>query len=353
MQVKTDDLRIREAREVISPSKLSEEIPITERAAQSVHYARLAIQAIITRQDPRLLVIVGPCSIHDPEAARDYAVRLKSLSVKFAKELLLVMRVYFEKPRTTVGWKGLINDPGMDGSFRINDGLRIARRLLVDLGDMGLAAGTEFLDPISPQYYADLVSWGSIGARTTESQVHRELASGLSCPIGFKNATDGGVKIAVDAMKAAAEPHHFLGVTHEGRSAIIATAGNPDCHIILRGGEQGPNYDRENVDALAVLMKQASLSPRIIVDCSHANSAKMHQRQAQVAKEIAARISGGAEPIVGLMLESNLIAGRQDLTAGAALTYGQSITDACLGWDESERVIEELAQHSRALTGRL
>ena len=301
MQMQTDDLRIREAREVISPFDLRAEIPTTERAAQTVHFARLAIQKVIGGEDKRLMVIMGPCSIHDPDAARDYAVRLKSLSVEFANELLLLMRVYFEKPRTTVGWKGMINDPGLDGSFRINDGLRIARRLLVDLGDMGLAAGTEFLDPISPQYYADLISWGAIGARTTESQVHRELASGLSCPIGFKNATDGGVKIAVDAINAARHPHHFLGVTHEGRSSILATTGNPDCHIILRGGETGPNYDPASIEVVAELMNEANLQPRIIIDCSHANSGGNYERQIGIATDIAQRIKGGEKHIIGLI----------------------------------------------------
>ncbi len=346
MPLQTEDLRIRESQQVISPAQLHDEIPISERAAQTVYYARQLIQKILTGEDPRLMLIAGPCSIHDPEAARDYATRLKSLAVELSSDLLVVMRVYFEKPRTTIGWKGLINDPGLDHSFRINDGLRAARRLLVDLNEMGLPAGTEFLDPISPQYYADLISWGAIGARTTESQVHRELASGLSCPIGFKNATDGGVQIAIDAVKSASNPHHFLGVTHSGQSAILSTTGNPDCHVILRGGDDKPNYYPDDIKAVAARLLAAGLRAQMVVDCSHANSGKKHEQQINVARDVGGQIAQGDRRIFALMLESNIVAGRQDLVAGGSLQYGQSVTDACLGWEESEALIRELAAYS-------
>ena len=352
MVLQTEDLRIRESQQVISPTKLHQEVPISDRAAQTVYYARQQIQQILRGDDARLMLIAGPCSIHDPEAARDYAVHLKSLAVDLNEQLLIVMRVYFEKPRTTIGWKGLINDPGLDQSFRINDGLRVARRLLVDLNEMGLPAGTEFLDPISPQYYADLISWGAIGARTTESQVHRELASGLSCPIGFKNATDGGVQIAIDAIKSASHPHHFLGVTHQGQSAILATTGNPDCRIILRGGEDKPNYDARSIDAVAERLLAAGLKPQIVVDCSHANSGKAHTEQINVATDVGNQIAAGDSRIFAMMLESNLVAGRQDLVAGRSLLYGQSVTDACIGWDESEALIGALATQTAARRGK-
>lgn len=342
MKFKTENLRIIDTHEVISPARLHEELPLSEQASTTVHYAREAIQKVLAGEDDRLLVITGPCSIHDVEAARDFAGRLKESMHRHKNELLVIMRVYFEKPRTTVGWKGLINDPGLDGSFRINDGLRIARRLLLDLAEMGIPTGTEFLDPISPQYVADLISWGAIGARTTESQVHREMASGLSCPVGFKNATDGGLQIAVDAVVSAAHPHHFLGVTREGRTAIVATAGNPDCHVILRGGSR-PNYDAASINDAVGLLKKAGLRPHVIVDCSHANSAKDHQRQVEVGRDLAQQLAAGSRAVMGVMLESHLVAGRQNLIPGQPLTYGQSITDACMGWEDNARLLQELA----------
>ncbi len=347
MQSSTEDLRITETREVLAPATLHADLPVTAAAAGTVLKARAAIQALLGQRDNRLLVITGPCSIHDPDAARDYAARLRRALETHAEDLLIVMRVYFEKPRTTVGWKGLINDPKLDGSFRINDGLHIARRLLLDLAEMGVPAGTEFLDPISPQYYADLIAWGAIGARTTESQVHRELASGLSCPIGFKNATDGGLQIAVDAIISARNPHHFLGVTKGGHAAILSTTGNPDGHIILRGGQRQPNYDAGSVDAAAALLAKAGLPPRIMIDCSHANSAKNHERQVQIGHEIGAQIAAGDRRILGLMIESHLVAGRQDQTPGRPLVYGQSITDACISWTQTEALLEDLAAAAR------
>jgi 3-deoxy-7-phosphoheptulonate synthase len=321
---------------------------MSERAARTVLGTRAAIQRLLSGADDRLLVITGPCSIHDTDAAREYAGRLKRLINELADDLLIVMRVYFEKPRTTVGWKGLINDPGLDESFRIDDGLHIARRLLVDLNEMGVPAGTEFLDPISPQYIADLVAWGAIGARTTESQVHRELASGLSCPIGFKNSTEGDIQIAIDAIRAAAHPHHFLGVTKQGHSAIVATSGNPDCHVILRGGSSRPNYDAASIDEACRKLVKAGLPPLLCVDCSHANSEKNHERQVQVGYEIAAQIASGERRIFAVMLESHLVAGRQDLRPGQSLTYGQSITDACMGWSDTEPLLRELASATRS-----
>jgi 3-deoxy-7-phosphoheptulonate synthase len=293
--------------------------------------------------DDRLIVIVGPCSIHDTKAAVDYARRLIDVRKRLAGELEIVMRVYFEKPRTTVGWKGLINDPHLDNSFKINEGLRTARELLVEINELGLPAGSEFLDMISPQYIADLVSWGAIGARTTESQVHRELASGLSCPVGFKNGTDGNTKIAVDAIKAASQPHHFLSVTKGGHSAIVSTAGNEDCHVILRGGK-APNYDADSVNAACADIGKAGLAARVMIDSSHANSQKNHENQIPVCADIGRQVAGGDERIIGVMVESHLVAGRQDLKEGCALTYGQSVTDACIGWDESIAVLEGLAE---------
>jgi 3-deoxy-7-phosphoheptulonate synthase len=294
-------------------------------------------------QDPRLLVIIGPCSIHDPKAALEYAAKLKAQREQYKDQLEIVMRVYFEKPRTTVGWKGLINDPYMDNSFKINDGLRRARELLLNISDLGLPAGTEYLDMISPQYLADLVSWGAIGARTTESQVHRELASGLSCPVGFKNGTDGNIRIAVDAIKAARHPHHFLSVTKGGHSAIVSTAGNEDCHVILRGGKQ-PNYDAASVEAACQELAKSGLEPKLMIDFSHANSSKKHENQLLVAQDVAQQISAGEERIFGVMVESHLVAGRQDHTPGQPLNYGQSVTDACLGWDDSVRLLSILAE---------
>lgn len=346
MQYQTDDLRIVEIKEVIAPSTLHDELPITEKSAQCVFMARAGIQKILHGEDDRLLVIVGPCSIHDPEAAREYANRLLALREELANDLMIIMRVYFEKPRTTVGWKGLINDPDLDNSFKINTGLRIARKLLLDLNEMGMPAGTEYLDLISPQYVADLVGWGAIGARTTESQVHRELASGLSCPVGFKNATDGGLQVAVDAIGSAMNPHHFLSVTKAGKSAIFSTTGNKDCHIILRGGKE-PNYSSESIDEAADLLAKSGLEPRVMVDCSHANSFKQHDRQMEVGETIASQLNAGDMRIFGVMIESHLVEGRQDAKPGMKLKYGQSITDACMGWDETEKLLRMLAQAVR------
>jgi len=346
MTYRTDDLRIKEIKELLTPEHLLGEFPNTERAAQTVYEARQAIHRILHGADNRLLVITGPCSIHDVKAAHDYASKLKEAKDRLGGDLLVVMRVYFEKPRTTVGWKGLINDPDLDGSFRINDGLRTARRLLLDLNEMGVPAASEFLDMITPQYVADLVSWGAIGARTTESQVHRELASGLSCPVGFKNGTDGNVRIALEAIRAAHAPHHFLSVTKAGRSAIVSTTGNEDCHVILRGGTQ-PNHDAANVDGAAKSLAEAGIPARIMIDFSHGNSAKDAQKQVDVGREVAAQIAGGDGRIFGVMVESHLKAGRQDLLPGKELVYGQSITDACLGWDDSKKLLDVLADAVR------
>ncbi len=343
MAIQTDDLRIKEMKELVSPDELRNELPISERAALTVHHTREAMQKILRGEDDRLIVITGPCSIHDPEAARDYAARLKAPLNELSKELLIVMRVYFEKPRTTVGWKGLINDPKLDGSFQINDGLRVARRLLLDLNEMGVPAATEYLDLISPQYVADLIAWGAIGARTTESQCHRELASGLSCPVGFKNATDGGIQIAIDAIGSASRPHHFLSVTKGGHSAIFSTSGNSDCHIILRGGDNHPNYDPGSIDEACRMLEKAGLRSTVMVDCSHANSGKDPDRQVVVCKDVAGQIAGGEKRIFGLMLESNIVAGNQKVVPDKPLTYGQSITDACMSWDSTEPLLTELA----------
>ena len=343
MPQRTRDLRIDSFRPLLPPAILLEELPLSERGAETVSRGREAVARVLNAEDDRLVVVVGPCSIHDPVAAVDYARRLVRAAEEHAADLCVVMRVYFEKPRTTVGWKGLINDPRLDGSFAINEGLRLARRLLVDLADLGLPAGCEFLDPISPQYTADTVSWGAIGARTTESQVHRELASGLSMPIGFKNGTDGDVQIAIDAVRAGAHPHRFLGVTEQGLCAIVSTHGNPDCHVILRGGQSGPNYDAASVRKTASALIDASLPARLMIDCSHGNSSKDHRRQTAVAGDIAAQVAGGEVAIVGVMMESFLVEGRQDLTNTAMLRYGQSITDACMGWDSTVGVLSELA----------
>jgi len=347
MAYQTDDLRIKEIREVVAPNTVHDECPITEEGSKTVFEAREAIHKILHREDDRLLVITGPCSVHDTDAALEYARKLKAVAEELKDDLVVVMRVYFEKPRTTVGWKGLINDPNLDGSFAINDGLRIARKLLVDLTDMGVPTGTEFLDLISPQYVADLVSWGAIGARTTESQVHRELASGLSCPVGFKNGTDGGLQIAIDAIRSASQPHHFLSLTKEGRSAIFSTAGNEDCHIILRGGRK-PNYDADSVNEASQKLESAGIPANIMVDCSHANSQKQPERQVNVAEDVADQIAVGDKRIVGVMLESHLVAGRQDVEGDRdALTYGQSITDACISWEQTAPVMYELAEAVR------
>jgi len=322
------------------------EFAMTEKAAQTTYESRAAIHRILHGADDRLLVIMGPCSIHDVKAAKEYAGKLKEAKDRLAGDLLVVMRVYFEKPRTTVGWKGLINDPFLDDSFRINDGLRIARRLLLDLNEMGMPVGCEFLDMITPQYSADLVSWGAIGARTTESQIHRELASGLSCPVGFKNGTDGNIKIAVDAIRAAQAPHHFLSVTKAGHSAIVSTSGNEDCHAILRGGK-APNYDAASVDAASRELAAAGVPARLMVDFSHANSSKNPQKQVDVGHDVGRQIAGGEDRIFGVMVESHLKAGRQDLVPGKELVYGQSITDGCLGWEDSRALLEHLAEAVR------
>lgn len=338
----TDDLRICEIKEVIPPVQVHEEFPITDRAALTTLTARRGVHHILSGEDDRLLVVIGPCSIHDPQAAIEYGERLLPLRQKLAGSLEIVMRVYFEKPRTTVGWKGLINDPDLDESFDINKGLRLARKLLLDLSDMGVPAATEYLDLITPQYVSDLIAWGAIGARTTESQVHRELASGLSCPVGFKNATDGTIKVAIDAISAARRPHHFLSLTKAGHSAIFSTTGNADCHIILRGGLK-PNYDAVSVEAAARALEAADLPPNIMVDCSHANSMKDYLRQIRVAEDVAEQIGGGDRRIIGLMVESHLKPGNQKLQQGVAPEHGVSITDACIGWEDSVAVLESLA----------
>jgi len=344
---RTDDLRIRSIDPVITPAELHREIPLSDRAARTVHATRHAIHAILHGVDDRLVVIAGPCSIHDPEAAREYAGRLAAVRTRHADELLLIMRVYFEKPRTTVGWKGLINDPDLDDSFHINKGLRIARELLLALNERNVPAGPEFLDIITPQYVTDLISWGAIGARTTESQVHRELASGLSCPVGFKNGTNGNLKIAVDAVGAATHSHCFLSMTKAAHSAIFTTTGNPDCHVILRGGRD-TNYDTASVRAAAELLRDAKLAERVMIDCSHANSRKQHERQREVCADIATQVGNGETRIMGVMIESHLIAGRQNVVPGQALVYGQSITDACIGWEDTAAMLDELAAAVRA-----
>ena len=344
---RTDDLRIREIKELLSPEQIRRELPVSEKTAQTTFDARRAIHRILHGADDRLLVIVGPCSIHDPKAALEYAGKLKLEKDRHESELLIVMRVYFEKPRTTVGWKGLINDPHLDGSFNINDGLKIGRKLLLELNNIGIPAGVEYLDVISPQYIADVVSWGAIGARTTESQVHRELASGLSCPVGFKNGTDGSLKIAVDAIRTSQHPHHFLSVTKAGHSAIVSTLGNEDGHIILRGGKQ-TNYDAASVDAACKELATAGLAQRVMIDLSHSNSQKNYLRQLEVGHDVAGQITGGDDRIFGVMIEGHLKAGRQDLLPGKELVYGQSITDACIGWEETVPLLQEFADAVRA-----
>jgi len=346
MKYKTDDLRISGLQEVLAPEELHREYPINDAASDTVYHARQTIHEILHDKNDRLLVIVGPCSIHDPKAGREYAARLKPLLEELGEDLCIVMRIYFEKPRTTVGWKGLINDPHLDDSFNINHGLRLARSLLLDIAEMGVPAGTEYLDLISPQYISDLISWGAIGARTTESQGHRELASGLSCPVGFKNATDGGLKVAVDALQAASQPHVFMSLTKQGHSAIFSTTGNDDCHIILRGGKQ-PNYDAESVRQAVEQLAQSGQNTHLMIDCSHANSSKDHTRQLVVCRDVAAQIGAGNQNIMGVMLESHLVAGRQNADVIENLTYGQSITDACIAWDETEVLLRELAEAVR------
>jgi 3-deoxy-7-phosphoheptulonate synthase len=342
----TDDLRINHVTEVESPAAIHNQFPISESAATTVANSRTAIHNILHGKDDRLLVIIGPCSVHDPKSAIEYAEKLKVVREQLKDDLEIVMRVYFEKPRTTVGWKGMINDPHLNETFDINEGLKRARKLLLDVNEMGLPAGTEFLDLISPQYVADLISWGAIGARTTESQGHRELSSGLSCPVGFKNGTDGTMRIAVDAMRAAERPHVFMSLTKEGRSAIFNTTGNEDTHIILRGGSR-PNYDQESVAEAANEMESAGLRPNLMIDFSHANSRKQHDKQIEVARDVASQIRRGNHNITGVMIESHLVAGRQDLIEGRELVYGQSITDACINWDDSVPVLEQLASAVR------
>jgi 3-deoxy-7-phosphoheptulonate synthase len=343
----TDDLRIEKLRPLIPPAILIEDIPISEDGSKVVAESRLAVRDVMDGRDDRLMVVIGPCSIHDVNAALEYATKLKREAHRLKEDLLLVMRVYFEKPRTTVGWKGLINDPDLDGSFAINKGLRVARGLLRDVLDIGVPCGTEFLDTITPQFIADLVSWGAIGARTTESQVHRELASGLSMPVGFKNGTDGNVQIAVDAIRAASHPHHFLSVTKQGVIAIVATRGNDRCHVILRGGNSGPNYEREHIDQAEKQLVSAKQPGRVMIDASHGNSSKDHRNQPKVAHAIAEQIVAGETRVFGLMIESHLMEGKQDYKPGQA-AYGQSITDACIGWPDTVPVLEDLARAVRA-----
>ncbi len=342
----TKDLRITDVKEILSPEELMVDLPLTEQASNTVYLARQGVYDVLDGKDDRLIVIIGPCSIHDTEAAIEYGEKLKALIDELKDDLLIIMRVYFEKPRTTVGWKGLINDPDLDGSFHINKGVRKARELLLKLSDMGVPAGHEYLDLISPQYISDLVSWGAIGARTTESQGHRELASGLSCPVGFKNGTDGRIQIAIDAIRAAQNPHYFMSLTLQGHSAIFCTSGNDYAHVILRGGSR-PNYDRESVNEAAEKLDSIGLNPSIMVDCSHANSQKKFHKQIDVSRDIAHQLKTGQENIFGVMIESHLIEGRQDIEEGSALTYGQSITDACIGWDDSEMLLRELAEAVR------
>lgn len=342
MKNTTEDLRIADIEEVSTPEIIHAELPNTAAASKIVSTTRKDIHKILADEDDRIVVIVGPCSIHDIDAAQEYASKLKLVKDALKEQLLIVMRVYFEKPRTTVGWKGLINDPNLDDSYQINHGLRLARKLLLKLNQMGVPAGTEFLDLITPQYVADLVGWGAIGARTTESQVHRELASGLSCPVGFKNGTDGTLAVAIDAVRAANRPHCFLSLTMDGRSAIFRTKGNEDCHIILRGGKL-PNFESEHVAAACVELGEANLASKVMIDFSHANSRKKFEQQMTVGKDIAAQIAGGNKSIMGAMIESHLQAGRQEIAPGKDLTYGQSITDACLGWDDTESLLNILA----------
>ncbi len=348
MPPSTTNLRLSGIRPLLSPAILYEELPIRPAAERTIDLARTGVRQILSEQDDRLLVIVGPCSIHDPKAALEYGEKLRGAVDRYKEDLHIVMRVYFEKPRTTVGWKGLINDPHLDESFEINTGLRRARKLLCDLNESGVPCGCEFLDPISPQYISGLVSWGAIGARTTESQVHRELASGLSMPVGFKNGTDGTVKIAVDAVLSSARPHHFLGVTEQGLAGVVCTTGNQDCHVILRGGATGPNYDAESIERTVAALHKAGLRGGLMVDCSHGNSSKDYKRQPIVAANLGEQIAGGQKNIMGVMLESNLVEGNQKLVAGKAPIYGRSITDACVSWEMTGPILEGLAQAVRA-----
>ncbi len=345
-----DDVRIQNIRPLMAPEILLEDLPVGEKQNETIYAGRREIEQILAGEDDRLVLIVGPCSIHDPEAGMEYARRLAPLRERYRDELSIVMRVYFEKPRTTVGWKGLINDPHLDGSFSIREGLHKARGFLLDVTALGLPTGSEFLDPIMPQFYADLVSWGAIGARTSESQVHRELASGLSMPVGFKNGTYGTVQMAIDAIGAAAGEHHFLSVTKQGIAGIVATKGNPFCHVILRGGTSGPNYDVESIAKVEAQLEDAGLSPRIMVDCSHANSGKDHEKQPGVAEAIASQVAGGNRAIFGMMMESFLLDGNQKHSqsqGSEGLVYGQSITDKCMSWERAEPLFDMLAEAAR------
>ena len=342
MTLKTDDLRIIETQELSTPEDVRKELPITELSAKTILDSRKTIENILDEKDDRIFVVIGPCSIHDPLAAMDYAKKLKKISQDVSENLFIIMRVYFEKPRTTVGWKGLINDPMLDGSFEINKGIRIGRKLLLDIVDLEIPAGTEYLDLISPQYIADIISWGAIGARTTESQCHRELASGLSCPVGFKNGTDGNLQITIDAIKAASGAHHFLSVTKEGNSAIFSTSGNPYCHTILRGGSNKVNYDEKSIDDVSARLDKANLPQQIIVDCSHANSLKDHKKQMVVVDNLVGQLSHGEKRIKGLMIESNLVEGNQNIN-DPDLVYGKSVTDACIGWEDTEKALYALS----------
>jgi len=343
---RTDDTRIEQGDELLAPMQIMRELKASEATLRTTYLARTRIHDVMRGADDRLVVVVGPCSIHDAKAAMEYAKALKALALELEHDLVIVMRVYFEKPRTTVGWKGLINDPHLDESFDINEGLRQARKLLLEINEMGLPCGTEFLDLISPQYIADLVAWGAIGARTTESQSHRQLASGLSCPVGFKNGTDGNLRIAVDAIKAAASRHHFISITKSGHVAVFKTSGNEDCHVILRGGKK-PNYDADSVNVACADLAGAGLRQQVMIDFSHANSSKQYQRQIDVGHDVANQIGNGDKRIMGVMIESHLVAGRQDLKPGISLVYGQSITDACIGWEDSEALLRELAEAVR------
>ncbi len=351
MKYLTDDIRITGMEEVAAPEDLSSELPISDDASRLIFSARKQISEILHGTDPRLLVVVGPCSIHDPKAAIEYAQQLAAIAAELSERLYIIMRVYFEKPRTTVGWKGLINDPHLDNSFDINNGLRIARGVLLDIAKAGLGSGTEYLDPISPQYVGDLVSWGAIGARTTESQVHRQLASGLSCPMGFKNSTDGSIQVAVDAIKSAAQPHIFLSVTKQGHSAIFSTSGNDDCHIILRGGGGKPNFDNPSVHYASRLLEQVGLTNRVMIDMSHANSEKDHNKQIKVCENICDQLKDGEPRVFGVMIESNLVAGSQKIGPLDSITYGQSVTDACIGWDDTVSCLNTLAEASARRMG--
>lgn len=339
---KIDDTRVEQVGELISPAQLMDDLPASDRVTETVFTARNQIHDVLRGADDKLIIIVGPCSIHDPDAALDYAAKLKVLADELKHDLVIIMRVYFEKPRTTVGWKGLINDPHLNESFDINTGLHLARKILIEINELGLPAATEFLDLVSPQYIAELVAWGAIGARTTESQSHRQLASGTSCPIGFKNGTDGNIRIAVDAIKAAASRHHFISITKSGQVAVFKTGGNEDCHVILRGGKQ-PNYDAASVEEACQDLASAGLSQHVMVDLSHANTSKQYQRQIEVGQDVARQIANGDQRIMGVMIESHLKAGRQDQCPGKPLEYGLSITDGCIGWDDTMPLLRELA----------